>query len=107
MSRSSDREILVVLGMSRLQRVLLAAVSSGRCRVILGRFPTLMVDNRVLSDQRDAQELIAAGLIEPVVTGEGELVARAVLSRAGERALCFAESDAPQTPPVPSPRSGD
>src|SRR3954470_9022453 len=78
---------------SRRQRMLLAAVKAGRCQVTLGPLPTLLIDSRCSCDQLAAYELLAAGLVRPSVGGSqpGELVAAAVLSPEGERALAAAD----------------
>lgn len=80
--------------------MLLAAVKAGRCHVTLGRLPSLLIDRRCSCDQLAAYELLAAGLIRPSAgAGQpGQLIAAAVLSPEGERALAAADRPAAQVP---------
>lgn len=73
--------------LSRRENALLRAVAAGRCELVCGCEPDLLIDGRWCGDQNAAHNLAAAGLIAPVnPVGPGKRAA-AMLTEAGRALL--------------------
>jgi hypothetical protein len=76
------REVL-----SRRDHAVLAAVAAGRCALICGCEPDLLVDGLWFCDQARAHSLIALGLLTPVVEQRPGCRVPATLTEAGRAEL--------------------
>lgn len=73
--------------LSRRDYALLAAVAAGRCTLICGCEPDLLVDGRWFCDQSRAHSLVALGLVQPAVPGQPGRRVPATLTDAGRAEL--------------------
>jgi hypothetical protein len=75
------------LALSLRDRAALTAVAAGRCELVCGSEPDLLIDNRWFCDQARVHVLVAAGLLTPITTGISGRRVPAKLTGAGRDAL--------------------
>jgi hypothetical protein len=84
--------------LTRRDRAVLAAVADGRCALICGCEPDLLVDGLWFCDQARVHSLIALGLLAPVVEQRPGCRVPATLTEAGR-----AELQRLTAPVIPAP----
>jgi len=67
----------------------LAAVEAGRCDLLCGSEPDLIIDDRWFCDQVRVHELVAAGLLTPAIRGIPGRRVPAILTGAGKNTLAL------------------
>lgn len=73
--------------LSRRDLALLRATAAGRCELVCGCHPDLLVDGRWCCDQAAAHTLAGAGLLVPAVAAPPGARVLAALTQAGRAAL--------------------
>jgi hypothetical protein len=76
--------------LSARDRAVLAAVDAGRCVLVSGCEPDLLVDGRWFCDQPGARALVAAGLLVPAAAAAPGRRVPVALTVAGREALTAA-----------------
>jgi hypothetical protein len=67
----------------------LAAVEAGRCDLLCGSEPDLIIDDKWFCDQVRVHDLIAAGLLTPTIRGIPGRRVPAILTDAGKNTLAL------------------